>query len=61
MASKEPPAHPEGGNHTLVEDAPPAYYDAARGSLDFHQDGLSTQTQVRGQLPTHDLVETRND
>jgi hypothetical protein len=48
MASKAPPAYPE-PDQQPAEDAPPAYNDAT-GTLDHHQDGLQTKTQVRSQL-----------
>lgn len=51
MASNSPPAHSDIRDQPPAEDPLPAYTDVTN-ALDLWQDGLSTQTQVGGQLLT---------
>ena len=48
MALRIPPGLSGAGDQPDVEGALPAYNDAT-GTLDLHQDGLKTQSQVAGQ------------
>jgi hypothetical protein len=50
MASTAPPTYSEQGAQTQTGNLPPSYDDSTR-ILDVQQDGFSTQTQVRGEIP----------
>lgn len=45
MAAEHPPNYAETGNQSSADNFPPAYNEAT-GTLDVHQDGIRTASEV---------------